>query len=84
MKLFDWLFDPFDFGPAINPASGLPMLDDSGIDAGGNPIGTNLSNHFHSDPFSSNTHSDPFPSTSMFDSTGCGSSFDSFGSHSWD
>ena len=65
MKSLDWLFDPFDSGTTFNPASGLPMLGDSGLDIGGNPFGTDWS-----------THSDPFGSTSMFDSTG--SSFSSF------
>lgn len=52
----------------INPASGLPMIDDSfgGIDIAGNPYGTDLSlhdpfDHIHS-PF--DDHSSSFSSTS--------------------
>ena len=46
MSLFDWFFgsspsEPFssDPVPAVNPANGLPMLNDS-IDIMGNPFGT--------------------------------------------
>ncbi|MGX9367468.1 hypothetical protein ACTVJH_15750 [Desulfoplanes sp. PS50] len=45
------------FGTSINPASGLPMNDDSGIDVGGNSFGTDsmssdTSFFESSDPFS--------------------------------
>ena len=63
----------------INPASGLPMVDDDigGLDAAGNPFGTDWSSH---DSFSHGSsfddHSSSF-SSSSFDWGG------SFGS-SWD
>jgi hypothetical protein len=35
--------DPFEtFGPVINPASGLPLIEDTYIDVNGNPYGTDL------------------------------------------
>ena len=60
-KLFDWLNGPvgtdsegssfevtdstFDC-PSVNPATGLPMIDDcGGIDVGGSPFGTDI-HHF--------------------------------------
>lgn len=33
--------------PDINPASGLPMLNDSKIDVAGNPVGINLSDEIN-------------------------------------
>jgi len=33
-----------DHSPDINPANGLPMIDDTGIDVGGNPYGTDWNN----------------------------------------
>lgn len=73
MNPFNWLSDLLHSDPGINPATGLPMAGDSGIDVGGNPYGTDMSDHFDSSPFST----DAFSGSSMFDSTG--SSFDSFG-----
>ncbi|WP_176043642.1 hypothetical protein [Burkholderia vietnamiensis] len=36
----------------INPATGLPMIDDAGcVDVGGNPYGTSI--HTHHNPWSS-------------------------------
>jgi hypothetical protein len=34
--------EPDDFGPDINPATGLPMLDDAYVDVNGNPYGTDM------------------------------------------
>jgi len=34
--------EPEDFGPDINPATGLPMLDDTWLDVGGSPFGTDI------------------------------------------
>jgi len=31
-----------DYGPDINPATGLPMLDDAYVDVIGNPYGTDM------------------------------------------
>ena len=51
MGLFNWFFDLFDNSDdinsdstnlGVNPATGLPMMDDSMIDVGGNPYGTDL------------------------------------------
>ena len=33
---------PDDHNQDINPANGLPMIDDTGVDVGGNPYGTDL------------------------------------------
>ena len=33
---------PDDYGPDINPATGLPLIDDTEIDVAGNPFGTDL------------------------------------------
>lgn len=32
--------EPDNFGPDINPTTGLPLIDDTDIDVGGNPYGT--------------------------------------------
>lgn len=50
MKLFDWISDLFDFGPSVNPASGLPIVGASGVDAAGNPIGTSTFSHIDAWP----------------------------------
>ena len=51
MGLFNWFSDLFGNSDdinsdstniGVNPATGLPMMDDSMIDAGGNPYGTDL------------------------------------------
>lgn len=34
--------DDQDFQPDINPATGLPMLDDVWVDVGGSPYGTDI------------------------------------------
>jgi hypothetical protein len=34
--------EPDDFGPDINPATGLPMLDDANVDVSGNPYGIDM------------------------------------------
>lgn len=62
------LFDDDSSNLGINPASGLPMMDDSMMDIAGNPYGTDF------DSMGSGMFDDSFGS-SMFD--------DSFGS-SWD
>ena len=73
MGLFNWFSDLFgnsddinsdstNFG--VNPTTGLPMMDDSMIDTGGNPYGTDLND-------------DSATSTSAFDDNGF-SSNDSF------
>ncbi|WP_252177182.1 hypothetical protein [Endozoicomonas sp. 4G] len=43
--------DVFSSSPPINPATGLPMMDDSigGIDVGGSPYGTNMNDSLGSD-----------------------------------
>ena len=46
MSIFDWLFDSTESlcnarFHSVNPANGLPMLDDT-IDVAGNPFGTDL------------------------------------------
>ena len=46
--------------PTINPAAGLPMT--GGIDAAGNPFGTDLSSHGHD-----SRQYDPYRSGSSFD-----------------
>jgi len=46
MKLFKWLDDDYPFHSlesSINPASGLPMIEDSCFDVAGNPFGTDYS-----------------------------------------
>ncbi|MCH8500783.1 MAG: hypothetical protein LAT77_02605 [Aliidiomarina sp.] len=40
-----------DIEPSINPASGLPMLSEGGIDIAGNPFGFDLSSSIHDDSF---------------------------------
>lgn len=35
-----------DFGDDINPATGLPMIRDMGIDVSGNPYGTDRNSWF--------------------------------------
>lgn len=50
----------------VNPASGLPMIDNSNIDVGGNPYGTDNFTHqqmhtwedHHHDSFNTNSHYD--------------------------
>lgn len=84
MTPFNWfsdLFDDFPSSPAVNPGSGLPMIEDTWIDVAGNPFGADCAN---------DCGHDLFDTTSTFDSGGCGSSFDSFcgcdsfSSNSWD
>ena len=46
------------FEDDVNPTTGLPMIDESGIDVGGNPYGCDLSDNDDSfiqddDPFAS-------------------------------
>jgi len=33
---------PEQIGPEINPATNLPLIDDTYVDVGGNPYGTDL------------------------------------------
>jgi hypothetical protein len=55
------LFDDDSSNLGINPASGLPMMDDSMIDVGGNPYGTDF------DSFGSSMFDDSFGSSSSWD-----------------
>lgn len=55
------LFDDDSSNLGINPASGLPMMDDSMIDVGGNPYGTDF------DSFDSSMFDDSFGSSSSWD-----------------
>ncbi len=50
-NMFDNWFDSNNNNddPEINPATGLPMIDDSGIDVNGNPFGTDNDNFNNSD-----------------------------------
>ena len=75
MGLFNWFSNLFGNSEditsdstnlGVNPATGLPMMDDSMIDVGGNPYGTDLND-------------DSATSTSAFDDNGF-SSDDSFSS----
>jgi hypothetical protein len=61
----------------LNPASGLPMIDDSlgSVDIAGNPYGTDLNSH---DPFDHCSSS--FDRSSSFSSSDWSSSFGT----SWD
>lgn len=34
--------DEQDYQPDINPATGLPMVDDAWVDVGGSPYGTDI------------------------------------------
>ncbi len=54
MGIFKNLFGDWfgNDGPEINPANGLPMMDDSGIDIEGNPFGTDSNDFGNSDIFS--------------------------------
>jgi len=45
MKLFKWFDDDYPFHSLesnINPASGLPMMEDSCFDIAGNPFGADF------------------------------------------
>lgn len=44
---------PENYGPDINPATGLPMIDETYIDVGGNPYGSDL--------YTSQPYYDPSP-----------------------
>lgn len=84
MKLFPWLSNVPSSDPhPINPATGLPMLDDTcSIDVEGNPYGVDLHTHDrHKDSFNetSSIWNDPFDQGSTFDHSSTGSGFDSFG-----
>lgn len=85
MGLFNWFSDLFgnsddinsyftNFG--VNPATGLPMMDDSMIDAGGNSYGTDLNDD--SATFTSAFDDNGFSSDDSFSSSGSGgfSAFD--------
>ena len=64
-------------GIGINPATSLPILNNSGIDVGGNPLGMDL----HQDTWSATSAiDDHFASSSSIFNDSFGSSFDSFGS----
>lgn len=42
---------PEDFGPDINPATGLPMLDNTWVDVGGSPYGVDAyQTHYEPQP----------------------------------
>jgi hypothetical protein len=84
MGLFNWFSDLFsdsdsasssmDMG--VNPATGLPMMDDSMIDVAGNPYGTDLDDN--SSASASAFNDDGFSSDDSFSSSGSGgfSAFD--------
>ncbi len=87
MSLFNWFSNLFgdsdditsnSTNMGVNPATGLPMMDDSMIDVGGNPYGTDLNDN--SSTSVSTFNDDDFPtSTPAFDNNGF-SSDDSFSS----
>lgn len=74
MGLFNFLFgstatsSTTSSTPSFNHSSGLPMIEDSGIDVAGNPYGTDMS--------------DTFNNSSIDDTFDCGmdNTFDSFDS----
>jgi hypothetical protein len=85
MSIWNFLFGGTDSQSTttINPANGLPMIDNSIIDVAGNAYGTDSNdwssstipdNSFSSSDWSSSSSSDSFSS----------SSFDSFSSSSWE
>lgn len=56
-------------GPEINPATGLPMIDNSGIDVSGNPFGTDFSTD--NDNFNnSDINNDDFGNNDIFNDDG--------------
>jgi hypothetical protein len=63
-NFFGSLFGGFGSGTdgGVNPASGLPMIEDSGVDVAGNPWGTDFSDSFN----------DPFQDTFQDMGGGCG------------
>jgi hypothetical protein len=84
-NIFGNLFDDNDNGPEINPATGLPMIDNSGIDVNGNPFGIDNDDFSNSginnDDFSNNSFSggdldlgsnDIFNNTDDFNNSGFG------------
>ena len=70
--------DRFTYGWMFNPATGLPMMDDT-FDAAGNPYGADLHVRFDHEcgDFGSNSFDPQFETFGASDS---GSDFDSFGS----
>jgi hypothetical protein len=45
MNFFKSIFNHFYEAFSVNPANGLPMIHNSGIDVAGNPFGTDSSHH---------------------------------------
>ncbi len=82
MSIWNFLFGGTDSQPTstINPANGLPMVNDTFIDVAGNTYGTESScwgDSFSGSDWSDSSSSDSWSSSSSFD---CSSSFGS----SWD
>lgn len=76
------------FANMVNPATGLPMIDDmGGVDVGGSPFGMDLHESFGTDSFTAGIDSfgsDSFDcGTGSFDSDSFGCGTDSFGSDSF-
>lgn len=85
MSIWNFLFGGTDSQSitTINPANGLPMIDNSIIDVAGNAYGTD-SNDWSSSSISDNIFSSSDWSSSSSSDSFSSSSFDSFSSSSWD